>query len=604
MIRTILKLIVPALVLAAIIGCAGGKSGVSVTQEAAGSDSSKVFVFARSNLLSIDSDMIAARLHSARIPGQRDVIDSARVLNVVYDILLDSLLGRDADAYDLRKENPTLYRQYMQLRFEKVMGVMYKEVIVDSITIDTAAVRASYDEQKENFRVPTQYRARHIVIAGEGFRQSPDSMAFKDLTAEQLDSLAYAKLADIRQRILSGENFDTLAMLYSQDATTAQLGGDLGYFELVQMVPPFDSTVQHTPIGEVSPIIKTQYGWHIVKVEDFAPEHYRPLDSVYIVVQKELREKAAMERGRVFVDSLRSAATIVYDTAVLKSDDSLLDNNLPVAFVNPNDKRYGDDTLYFRDYRENEYAYRKFKKIEGPLSFDDKVEILSTVATRPILLQASRKLGFYSRPAIEDSAKFTIKKYSISDLRKRLTFENYEPTEEDLRAYYNSHIDDYVVERPLTVQHIVFADSGLAEMIRDQLLSGVDFMEMVDKYYPGDPDIRRAAADLGEIGPDDMPNEFYQAAMRTAINDISYPVKTKYGYHIIKVLKKSHSLEFEYAKAQIRPILIRTHKEQSLRTYVDSRLGGSPKINWDRLGDLYFQPVPPPDFSSFMRPAP
>jgi parvulin-like peptidyl-prolyl isomerase len=602
--RIILKLIVPALVVAAIIGCAGGKSGVSVTQEAAGGDSSKVFVFARSPLLSINSDMIAERLHSARIPGQRDVIDSARVLNVVYDILLDSLLGRDADAFDLRKENPTLYRQYMQLRFDKVMGMMYKEVIVDSISIDSAAVSASYDEQKEDFHVPNQYRARHIVIAGEGFRQSPDSMAFKDLTNEQLDSLAYAKLADIRQRIMNGENFDTLAILYSQDANSAKRGGDLGYFELAQMVQPFDSTIEHTPIGEISPIIKTQYGWHIVKVEEYAPEHYQPLDSVYAVVENKLKEKAAMERSRVFVDSLRSAATIVYDTAVLRSDDSLLNNDLPVAYVNPTDKRYGNDTLYFRDLRENEYAYRKFKKIEGPLGFDDKVEILSTVAIRPILLEASRKLGYYNRPVIEDWAKFTIKKYSISDLRKRLTIENYEPTEEELRAYYNSHIDEYVEERPLTVQHIVFADSALAELVRDQLLSGVDFMEMVDKYYPGDPDIRRAAADLGEIGPDDMPTEFYQAAMKTAINDISYPVKTKYGYHIIKVLKKTHSLEFENAKVQIKPILLRTHKEQSLRTYVDSRLGGSPKIYWDRLSDLYFQPVPPPDFSSFMRTAP
>ena len=84
----------------------------------------------------------------------------------------------------------------------------------------------------------------------------------------QCDSVAFDSIAKIRERIMGGADFDKLAMLYTQDTKTAEKGGDLGYFTLDQMVAPFDSTVEHTPIGTVSGIIKTQYGWHIVQVLD------------------------------------------------------------------------------------------------------------------------------------------------------------------------------------------------------------------------------------------------------------------------------------------------------------------------------------------------
>jgi len=116
-------------------------------------------------------------------------------------------------------------------------------------------------------------------------------------------------------------------------------------------------------------------------------------------------------------------------------------------------------------------------------------------------------------------------------------------------------------------------------------------MEMVDKYYPGDPDIRRAAANLGEIGPNDMPESFYRAALYTPVGSISHPVKTQYGYHLIKVLDRAYSREFAQAKAEIRPILLRQHEREILRNFVTSRLGQPPKIYYGMVSQLQF-PVP------------
>jgi len=162
-----------------------------------------------------------------------------------------------------------------------------------------------------------------------------------------------------------------------------------------------------------------------------------------------------------------------------------------------------------------------------------------------------------------------------------------------MRAYYDSHAVDYQVERPVKVQQIIFADSNLAEYVRDLLNSGADFMEMVDKYYPGDSEIKRSAADLGFIGPSDMPNAFWQTAITTPVGRTSSPVKTQYGYHLIKVLEKKNTTPFEDARFRIEPYLKEQHTLELLRKAVESRIGGPPTIHWNRFGDLYRFPPPP-----------
>jgi len=574
-----------------VIGCAGGRSSMDTGGEE-GAEGEQAFVFVESGLIDIDSDLIAEYLGDKQRAGQKPDIDSTTVTDIIYEIFLDSLLGREAAEFDLSEGDPRLYHQYRELREDRVMRLMFDRIIVDSVTVSDSVIDSIYRAQKDQYLIPDQYRARHIVMAGEGLKSSEDSALYSGMDMAQLDSLARSTIEDIRRRLVAGASFDTLAMMYSQDAYSSEKGGDLGYFELSSMVHPFDSTVENTPIGEFSGIIKTQYGYHVVKVEDFSPAHYLPLDSVYQQIKNRAMEQAVAERSRVFMDSLRENSTIILDTAALMMDDSLHGDWDAMAYVNPDDTVYGNDTVIFKEYNSHVYSYKKFKNIEGALSFDDKAEILDAVATKKMLLQAARKFGYYSAPEIEEWAQGKMHDYSVATLRKRVKQSDYEPSEEEMKAYYDSHIDDYQVERPYKVRHIVFEDSNLAVHVRDLLMSGYDFMEMVDKYYPGDPDIRRAAADLGNIGPNDMPHEFYSMAKRTPVGKISYPVKTEYGYHLIEVLEKAPSTTYESAKPRIRALLKKRELDEKIKDYVDSRLGSEPVIYWELMDDLYFEQFP------------
>jgi parvulin-like peptidyl-prolyl isomerase len=581
------KVSLAILLLVIMVGCAGSKK--TITPDESMFDSTRIFIFAETEVLDIDSDLMADKFGAKQRTGKAVSIDSASAHEAVYDILVDSILGLDAAHFDLSVEQPALHRQYLRLRYDKVMRAMYQSLIVDSVSVDTPAVKALYEERLETLMIPDKYRARHIVVAGEGLKFSDDSAQYTGMSDEQLDSIAHALVVGYRQRILEGAAFDTLAMLYSQDVNSAGYGGDLGLFELSQMVHPFDSTIENTPVGDVSGVIKTDYGWHVVKVEEFAPAHHAPLDSVYMPLWQELMEKQIAVRGTQFVDSLAESATLAFDTAAMEMADSLHNDDDLMMIVNPLDTEFGNDSVLFRDYNQHVYSYKSFKKLEGELTFADKEEILKGTAIQKLLMQTARKQGYYNLPEIEEWVEQTIKKYSVSVLRKRLVDVDYIPSEEEIRAYYDSHIDEYKVERPYKVQHIVFEDSSLAEHVRDLLMSGADFMEMVDLYYPGDPEIKRAAADLGEIGPNDMPSTFYAAAKRTAAGDISRPTKTQYGYHLIKVLEKTPSIEYDRAKTKIITILGGLYLKNTLEEFVDTRLEQPPVIHWDKVDKLYFE---------------
>jgi len=105
-------------------------------------------------------------------------------------------------------------------------------------------------------RLQTEVRASHILISVSE-------------NASPLDTLkAYNKILNLRNEILNGADFASAASLYSQDPSARDNSGDLGYFSALYMVYPFENAAFTTALGEVSEIIRTRFGYHILKVTD------------------------------------------------------------------------------------------------------------------------------------------------------------------------------------------------------------------------------------------------------------------------------------------------------------------------------------------------
>jgi parvulin-like peptidyl-prolyl isomerase len=130
----------------------------------------------------------------------------------------------------------------------------------------------------------------------------------------------------------------------------------------------------------------------------------------------------------------------------------------------------------------------------------------------------------------------------------------YKPSPDEIKKFYDDNFDKrYKEQRPLHVQHIIFPDSASALIIRDSLLAGADFKTMALNHYPGEKEIREVAYDLSYISAQDMGEEFYRAADSLKVNDISLPVKTQWGYHLIKLVDRRTDKTLD----QVRPGVIK-----------------------------------------------
>lgn len=133
--------------------------------------------------------------------------------------------------------------------FNQYKSELTKPYMVDK-DVDEKLLKEAYD------RMQTDIRASHILI----------KTSFNDLPEDTLK--AYNKVMDIRKRVLKGEDFGKLAKEFSEDPSAKQNEGDLGYFSVLRMVYPFETAAYTTKIGEVSMPVRTQFGYHIIKVTD------------------------------------------------------------------------------------------------------------------------------------------------------------------------------------------------------------------------------------------------------------------------------------------------------------------------------------------------
>jgi foldase protein PrsA len=166
-------------------------------------------------------------------------------------------------------------------------------------------------------------------------------------------------------------------------------------------------------------------------------------------------------------------------------------------------------------------------------------------------MQAGQQLGYADAPVVLAEREQLYHKYAMDVVRKGGQDPEYMPSDSLISDYYERNIDRFTFKKPIYVQHIIVQDSLFGEFLRDQALSGVDFLGLAKQYYPGAEEIRVAAADLGYIGPGEMPENFYRAAWGTARGNVSHPVKTEWGYHIIKVIDRKNDKPLTEVKSLI-----------------------------------------------------
>jgi peptidyl-prolyl cis-trans isomerase D len=162
----------------------------------------------------------------------------------------------------------------------KVKFLLIDEAQVrQKIAVTPSEVQTHYNDNIQQFQSPEQVRASHILLKTEG----------KDETAVQKQA------EDILKQVKAGADFAQLAKKHSEDEGSKATGGDLDYFGRGRMVPEFENAAFGMQPGQISDLVKTQYGFHIIKVVDKKPGTTRSLDEVRQQITEQLQSQKAQQ---------------------------------------------------------------------------------------------------------------------------------------------------------------------------------------------------------------------------------------------------------------------------------------------------------------------
>jgi peptidyl-prolyl cis-trans isomerase C len=158
-------------------------------------------------------------------------------------------------------------------------------------------LREFYEQNAERYRTPETLRPAHILF------RIP-----KEAPPEKVEEVR-KKCQDVLGRIRKGDDFGEMALLYSQDPS-AKDRGDLGYFKKGELLPAFEKELNRLRVGEVGNIIRTEFGFHLIKLLDRRGGTPMPFEEAKVRVQQECYQSEVDRAVKQFVTSLKQKSVI------------------------------------------------------------------------------------------------------------------------------------------------------------------------------------------------------------------------------------------------------------------------------------------------------
>jgi peptidyl-prolyl cis-trans isomerase C len=251
-----------------------------------------------------------------------DQIKSAVVENIINSEALLHQAGVEGiaadpvkakESYDqFRKQFPTdeAFRELLKAQdmtedevkkeFERSSGIraLLEKNIFSKITISPEEIRKHYDQNKAEFEQKESVHASHILTR---IVTSADPKANEESKAK-----AKKKIEEIEKKLKGGADFAKLAKEESEDPGSAAKGGDLGFFSKGQMVPAFEKTAFTLGLGKTSPIVESDFGFHIIKVWEKKPAGTIPFEEASKVIEGKLKGQAANAKTKDYLTELRT----------------------------------------------------------------------------------------------------------------------------------------------------------------------------------------------------------------------------------------------------------------------------------------------------------
>jgi peptidyl-prolyl cis-trans isomerase C len=242
-----------------------------------------------------ESDLAIAEAEAGQIPPMSPAAKKDYLVQFMTDLILVAKAAEDRNLAATDEFKNKLAFERRKLLMTDLLQSVGKEALTD------AAMRKVYEDAVKQMSDEQEVHARHILI-----RAAPDDKKASDSAKEKIEAVI--------GRLKKGEDFAEIAKELTEDPSGKTNGGDLGYFGKEQMVPEFAEVAFKLDKGQISDPVKTQFGWHVIKVEDKRDKKPPTFEDVKPQIEQFVVRKAQAE----LVQKLRSEAKV---EKLYKSED-------------------------------------------------------------------------------------------------------------------------------------------------------------------------------------------------------------------------------------------------------------------------------------------
>jgi peptidyl-prolyl cis-trans isomerase C len=528
--RTLLFLLLTVLSSALVIGIGCGKSAKDPIVAKVGDEEIAVSVV--NNFF----DKIGATFTSAEeeFRAKRDALDS----------LIDyKLMVKGAYAANLDK-NAEIDQLVNSEKSGFMFDELYRQEILPKLTVSDKEVDEFFD------RLKVEHHLMHILVN----------------TQQEADSIA----AELKK----GADFGSIARAVSLDQSSAVKGGDLGFVSWgMQVDPEFRDAAFKLSVGQTSDPVKTSYGWHIIKlVETREAQQLGDKAQLLPAIRDLLKSRKSSEVEAEFLKQIEEKAKVEINTEATQMLMDRLDQFYPKTLgsaTRPDNFFPQADLLkpfelqmVLASYQGGEVTVEDYLKKIANVGEPNRPRFSNPDSLKIVIFRLElRNIMEYEagQRNVEQQAEYQRR---MKDFREGLMADrfvrtvlgqNIDVTENEIREYYNLHLEEFMTPRELHLQEIEVDSSQQAVRIAEQLSAGADFGALAAKYTVRSG-FKETKGDLGLVQPGRFP-ALYQAARNLIKGQVSDTIQNDDGkYSIVKLLdtKESAAAPVESIVGQIK----------------------------------------------------
>jgi len=242
-------------------------------------------------------DMIVDRLLDEQVKKAGITVTDGDVNDRINEIAAQQRKSLD----DYKSSLESQGQSFEQTR-EQVKKALVCEKLIGPVEVTDILAISFYTQNEEFFNAPERVRASHIF-----FKPDPD-----DPTRDRAKGKALIRAGLVQAKAKMGSDFAMLARKNSEDAATREKDGDLGFFAKGTMDKNFEITAFRMQPGQISDIIETDYGYHIIKVTDRKPAVSMSFEQAKPIIVRTLKRKIVERKSVEYIEKLKAEAKIVY----------------------------------------------------------------------------------------------------------------------------------------------------------------------------------------------------------------------------------------------------------------------------------------------------